>query len=193
MDTRIRGWIVIAVGLASVMLFSALQAFGGERSYLVSHSPEIRVLRAEISGGDRMETIRYDLLGDGTLTGFAISAYASYTPQLIFSAHLGLDDYDAIVADLVDSGLMEFDVHSMEDAFKQAPLPHHERMVRVTIRLEGYEDALLDPSAGVEREIGIYAARLRAEQFPDVPPLATIGRLLTRLSKIELAHRTRPR
>lgn len=176
-----------------VLLPSVMLGISSERSFVVSHAPEVRVLRVELSGGDRMETIRYDLFGDGAMSGFAISAYASFTPQLIFSAQLGLEEYDALVADIVESGLMDFDVRSMDREFREAPLPHTERLVTVTVRLEGYEDASPDPSGAVERRIGIYAARTRAEQFPNVRPLAAVGRLLHHLSDIEKANRMGPR
>lgn len=169
---------------------AATSSTEAEPPFRVSNDPEVCVLKVEKSGGATMRKTTYELFGDGRLVGSVVSGYASGTPELVFTEALSLDDYDRLVADLVHSGLMEYDERVQNARFARVAFPTDEATVRVTLRLESYDGHTGDAAGAVEHSFAIYAPGYRARQFPDVQELAAVDRLIGRLHDIHRQHRS---
>lgn len=182
---------LVSIGI-SLLAAGAMPALSRSptRYFEVSSDPEVVVLRVERAGGALMRKTTYNLFGDGRLVGTVVSGNASSPPQLLFrfADILPLDEYDALVADLVDSGLMEYDEDAINSRFAGAGFPTDEATVWVTLRLERYEDHVGHETGVVERRFAIYAPSYRARQFPEIREVAALGRLMDRLSEIHRRH-----
>jgi len=192
MNRRTALWASSAITLLLLTVAVSL-ASRSRHTFDVSSDPGVRVLEIETSGGMRMETTRYELFGDGRLVGLSVSSYASGTPQLLFTEQFSLADYDALVADLVDSGLMEFDTDGLSSRFASRALPTDDVNTAFTLRLDSYDGRQASAGAPLEHRFSIFAARVRAQQFPDVRELAAVGRLLSRIDAIHRQHLRRVR
>jgi hypothetical protein len=176
------------VTLLLLLTVTVSLASRSRHTFEVPNDPSVRVLEVETSGGMRMESTRYELYGDGRLVGLSVSSYASGAPQLIFTEQLLLAEYDTLIADLFDSGLMEFDTDELRERFASRALPTDEVNTTFTLRLHSYDGRPASAGAFLEHRFSIFAARVRAQQFPDVRELAAVGRLLTRIDAIHRKH-----
>ena len=177
-----------AVGLFLVAEGVALAA-KSPHQFRAPSDPGIRVISIESSGGMRPESTRYEVFGDGRLVALAIPRNATGAPRLLFAEQLPLGELDALVEDLAGAGLMEYDEAAMNRRLEAAPLPTDQTGVHITLQLVSYDDLKPNGNGIVAKTFWLYAARVRAKQFPEIPELAAINRLLDHLAQIHRAHR----
>lgn len=190
---RFAAWSISTAVVLLVTTVAVSLASRQDRSFEVSNDPDMRVLQVESSGGLRMESTRYELFGDGRLVGLTISGYESGTPQLVFIEQLPLDEFAALVGDLVGSGLMEYDEKAIDARIAGALLPTDQTSIQVTLRLTRYEGREVNADGVVEHSFFLHAPRVRAQQFPEIRELAAIGRLIQRIAEIHRGHLVRVR
>lgn len=182
-----------ALGIGLMTAVAVTRAAREGYSYTIPREAETKVIEVMLSGGLARTATAFEVSGDGTLSMFTLSGYASGTPQLVFSEQLAEDDFLSLVSELVDAGVMDYDERAMNERFRGRMLPTDQGGVHVTLRLETYEGRALNEAGYVERRFSLEGVRERARQFPELGEIAAVARLLDRLSQVARLHTVRPR
>lgn len=193
MNRKLATWVYLGLGIVLAIWVAVSLASKGSHSFEVSNDASIRVLEVESSGGISMEKTRYELFGDGRLVGLTVSGFASGAPQQIFSEQLPLEEFDALISDLVGSGVMEYDAEEMNARMEEVPLPTDQTTTVFTIRLNEYDGRQASSSSAVEHRFSVHGASVRAQQFPEIREVAALGRLVQRIAEIHRRHLRRAR
>ena len=158
-----------------------VDAMNLERTFTFSADPAVAVLQLHWSGGLRMDTVEYSLLGDGRLRKVRRSGSALHESEEV---ELSYGEAEALLRLAVDGGLMEWDWDRLRAQFVAAaghePAGTDSRILQFRIVLETYSE--LPEETPVEKKILTTTPALMRRDAPEIREIATLDELSQQLA-----------
>ena len=161
-----------------------VDAMNLERTFTFSADPAVAVLQLHWSGGLRMDTVEYSLLGDGRLRKVRRSGSALHESEEV---ELSYGEAEALLRLAVDGGLMEWDWDRLRAQFVAAaghePAGTDSRILQFRIVLETYSGIMESHEGSIAKTFSTSSPALLRREAPEIREIAALDELSQQLAR----------